>query len=133
MSREAFEKLKSAVLKTRWDVIRATEYLQDEEEYVEARGGSACIYREGEGYTMEEDRKFVALLAQLKDRPGIDVLGYWGEEPGDVGRYYIDQGRWCYVAAEIPPAPPEGDPRWQRGAQEDVKHAGGLNSQTACG
>ncbi len=60
------------------------------------------LERSGYGYY---DEQVVELLAKYKDLPGIDMVEYSGEDGSDFGRYYIDVGRWCYVAAEPPPPP----------------------------
>ncbi|AOQ24601.1 hypothetical protein MTAT_19440 [Moorella thermoacetica] len=70
------------------------------------------LYLEGAG-KMYADEALMDLLARYKDLPWVDTVYYTGEEPGDVGVYYIDIGRWCYITAEIPPAPPVDSDSWQ--------------------
>lgn len=70
------------------------------------------LYIEGEG-KMYADEELIALLARYKDLPGVDEVHYSGEESGDEGVYYIDIGRWCYLEAEIPPAPSSDSDKWR--------------------
>lgn len=96
MTREAFEKF----AKEKVDGIPVKEYLNTLD-YVE-NAQTLILEREGTGYS---DDELALLLAKYKDLPGTDMVEYSGEEYGDIGRFYIEQGRYCFVIAEPPPSP----------------------------
>ncbi|SMB96786.1 hypothetical protein SAMN00808754_1650 [Thermanaeromonas toyohensis ToBE] len=112
MSRWACEVLKESTIGFPDDPIPVVEYVKIE--YLDGQG-QVYLFRQGtECWDEWLDEELVALIARLKDRPGIDFLDCKGKDLEDFGRFYIDCGRWCYVGAEIPPVPPGDDPRWQK-------------------
>lgn len=107
MSQKAYEKFIQEKLKGA-DNLPVTDYL----EILEYSPSAQSLWLEGSG-KMYHDEELVALLAKHKDLLGIDEIDYSGEESSDMGRYYIDMGKWCYVEAEIPPVPSSDDRRWK--------------------
>ena len=102
MTREAFKKFaKEKVAK-----ILVKEYLNTMD-YID-NAQTLILEREGTGHS---DDELALLLAKYKDLPGTDMMEYSGEEYGDIGRFYIEQGRYCFVIAE-PPPPPKAKEAW---------------------
>lgn len=107
MSKEAFKKFSNEAVTSSDGTKTPVEKYLDMLEY-EENSQVVILERSGYGYY---DEQVVELLARYKDLPGIDMVEYTGEEGSDFGRYYVDIGRWCYVAAE-PPPPPKLEEFW---------------------
>lgn len=103
MSGKAFEKLMQEVVDENKDLS-----LKDCLEEIFYDNGNVWINSYRKHFHIDE---IMELLAKHKDVEGIDWVEYAGEDPGDLGRYYIDVGRWCYVPATFPP-PPEDPDGW---------------------
>lgn len=113
LTEKACERLRNAKMRCGDCEMTVEEYVDDFEHCNE----ELYISRTGKGYC---DEQLLDLIAAVKDVDTVDFLAYRGEDSGDFGRYYVAPGRWCYVAAVIPEAPPPGDSSWRSVARSSA-------------
>lgn len=104
ISKDNYEKVMTETIKYLDRELFLSDCLQE----IQYDGSYIYIYSNGKHYCINE---IMALFAKYKDSEYIDEVFYQGEETGDIGKYYIDVGRWCFVRAVIPP-PPISSSEW---------------------